>query len=59
MKNTEATPITVKQTSTNEFALVMANGMIRCYVSGTREQAQTEADRIARSIAADAAWMAR
>lgn len=51
--------ITVEQVGQREFALVMNGGTVRCYVTGTREQAEAEAARILRGIAADAAWMAR
>ena len=59
METTTATTMTIKQTGEREFAIVMPSGLIRCYVIGTREQAQAEADRIQRGIDADARWMNR
>lgn len=51
--------MTVQQVGTREWAVVAPSGQVRCYVTGTREQAQAEADRIQRGIDADRAWQAR
>lgn len=57
--NAAAPTITIEPVGVREYALVMSTGVVRCYVTGTREDAELEASRIMRGIAADAAWYAR
>ena len=48
----------VIQVGTSEYRVAI-NGMVRCYVTGTRGQAEAEAARIVKGIEADARWMKR
>jgi hypothetical protein len=49
--------ITIESRGTDHSIIV--NGYVRCVVSGTREMAEREAERIGKGLEADARWMAR